>query len=78
MDELMIDFETGKVTRNETELMTLEELLFLLGSAVEYNNMFPIEESQKFVAELHEMVGTGFTPEQFKEFTEAMKEWNED
>ncbi|ADO59701.1 hypothetical protein [Paenibacillus polymyxa] len=77
IQELTIDFESGKVLRGETELMTTEELLFLIGSAVQYNNMFPIEQSQKFVADLHELAGTGFTTEQFAEMKKAMKEWQE-
>lgn len=75
-DLLEIDFIESKVLRDGKELMTLHEMLFLLESAIQYNNMFPIDESQKFVAELHERVGTGFTTEQFAEFKEAMKEWN--
>lgn len=75
-ERLDIDFLEGKVLRDGKELMSLHEMLFLLESAIKYNNMFPIDESQKFVAELHERVGTGFTREQFAEFTEAKKEWN--
>lgn len=66
-EELCLDFEKGCVLRGETPIMNLEELLFLLDSAVQYNSMFPIEQSQEFVAELHDRIGTGFTKEQFEE-----------
>ncbi|MBP1308936.1 hypothetical protein JOD82_001956 [Paenibacillus sp. 1182] len=73
--ELTIDFENGKVLRGENVLMTTEELLFLIGSVVQYNNMCPIEQSQEFVADLHERAGTGFTTEQFVDLKKAMKDW---
>ncbi|WP_175623554.1 hypothetical protein [Paenibacillus odorifer] len=46
--------------------MTLDELLFL-HSANEYNNMFPIEQNQTFMAELRARIDLCFTPEQFAE-----------
>lgn len=67
MDELTIDFLEGKVLRGEQELMTLEELLFLLHSAKKYNDMFPIEESESFIGELRERIELGFTREQMEE-----------
>lgn len=50
--------------------------MFLVGAAIKYNNMFPIEQSQQFVSKLHEHTGTGFTSEQFMELKEAMKKWH--
>lgn len=73
-EELELNFETGKVLRGDKELMTLEELIFLLGSAVQYHNMFPIEQSESFVTELRETVGAGFTKEQFQEIKAMMKD----
>ncbi|QNR70371.1 hypothetical protein IAQ67_28870 (plasmid) [Paenibacillus peoriae] len=75
MDELAIDFLEGKVLRGEQELMTLEELLFLLHSAKQYNDMFPIAESEAFVGELRERIGTGFTREQMEEHKAMIKEF---
>lgn len=53
-EELSLNFETGEIMRDETPIMTLDEMLFLLDSANQYNNMFPIEQSQEFMAELRE------------------------
>lgn len=75
MEELTIDFIEGKVLRGEQELMTLEELLFLLDSANSYNEMFPIEQSEEFVGELRELIGLGFTKEQMKEYKESLQEY---
>ncbi|MEK3673573.1 hypothetical protein [Paenibacillus sp. FSL R10-2771] len=66
-EELELNFETGEIKRGETLIMTLDELLFLLDSANEYNDMFPIEQSQAFMAELRARIDLGFTPEQFAE-----------
>lgn len=75
-EELGLDFETGKVTRGDVEIMNLEELLFLLDSAVQYNSFNPIPESEEFVADLRERVGLGFTKEQFQEMKEYVKQFN--
>lgn len=66
-EELSLNFEMAEIMRGETPIMTLDEMLFLLDSANQYNNMFPIEQSQKFMAELRERIGVGFNPEQFAE-----------
>lgn len=76
-EEGILNFETGEILRNNQQIMTLEELLFLVGSAIQYNNMFPIQQSEKFVNELRETVGMGFTKEQYEEIKEMMKEMNE-
>lgn len=77
-EELELNFETGKVMRGETELMTLEEMIFLVGSAVQYNNMFPIQQSEEFVANMRESIGLGFTKEQFEEIKTMMKNMQEE
>lgn len=65
--EIGINFETGEVNRGDAVLMSLDEMIFLLDSANQYNNMFPIEQSQKFISELRKRIGLGFTHEQFTE-----------
>jgi len=75
-NELGINFETGEVSRGELVLMNLDEMLFLLHSAVRYNTMFPIEESEKFIAELRDQIGLGFNTEQFNEFKIMMQQMN--
>jgi hypothetical protein len=47
-------------------LMDLDELLWLVGSAVKYVESFPEELGEDFVRELREIVGMGFTNEQFE------------
>ncbi len=74
-EQLELNFETGRINRGEMELMTLEELLFLLGSAIQYNSMFPIPESETFVNTLRETVGTGFTSEQYEDFKKEMQKF---
>lgn len=66
-EEIGINFETGEVTRGEMVLMNLDEMLFLLDSANQYNNMFPVEQRQKFMTELRERIGLGFTADQYAE-----------
>ena len=44
----------------------MDELLWLVGSAVKYVESFPEELGEDFVRELREIVGMGFTNEQFE------------
>lgn len=76
-EELVLNFEEGKILRNDKELMTLDELLFLLGGAVQYNGFAPIPQSEEFIAELREVIGLGFTKEQFEEIKKFNQQWNE-
>lgn len=75
---LELNLETGRINRGEMELMTVEELLFLLGSAIQYNQMFPVPESEAFINTLRETVGTGFTSEQYADFKAEMKKYLSD
>ncbi|OMD21315.1 hypothetical protein BJP48_30045 [Paenibacillus odorifer] len=66
-EEMTLNFETGEILRGDEPVMTLDEMLFLLDSANQYNNMFPIEQSQTFMANLRKRIDLGFTAEQFAE-----------
>jgi hypothetical protein len=72
-EELELNFLNGEITRGGNFVTTLDELLFLLDSAVQYNNMCPITESQDFIAELRERIGLGYTKEQFTLIMKAIE-----
>lgn len=77
-EEYTLDFQKWKILKGDKELIDLDDLLFLLESGVRYNEMIPIPESQKFVEELRERVGLGFTKEQFEEIKKEMQRFNEE
>ncbi|MNL43533.1 hypothetical protein D3C87_1660500 [compost metagenome] len=66
-DGLVFDFEAGNIRRNGAEVMTLDELIFLLDGAKQYSGMFPIPQATEFFQELHERLGLMYTKEQFDE-----------
>lgn len=72
---LEMDFEAGEVRRGDKVLMSIEEFTFLIGSAVAYNNTFPIPQTQDFVNEVRELVGEGFTREQYADFKKEMAKY---
>lgn len=72
-----LDFEKGQVMRGETFLMTVDELLWLIGSAIKYDEMDSIPESQKFVNSIRDYTGQGFTTEQFAEIKLIMQKYVE-
>lgn len=76
-EEYTLDFQKWKILKNDKELIDLDTLLFLLESGVRYNEMIPVPEGQKFVEELRERVGLGFTKEQFEEIKKEMERFNE-
>ena len=73
-EDVELNFDTGEITRGDQVLMTLEEVVFLVGAAVQYNSMAPTEKSEQFVADLAEAVGMQMTPEQFAEIKQMMVE----
>lgn len=77
-EEYTLDFQKWKILKGDKELIDLDDLLFLLESGIRYNEMIPIPESQKFVEELRERVGLGFTKEQFEEIKKEMQRFNEE
>ena len=77
-EEYTLDFQKWKILKNDKELIDLDTLLFLLESGLRYNEMIPTPKGQKFIEELRERLGLGFTKEQFEEIKEEMKRFNEE
>ncbi len=74
-NELIFDFENKSIKRGMEQIITFEELLFLMGCAKEFENMGMYPPASEFMAELREVLGFGFTREQFEQIKKMNEEW---
>ncbi|MEC0234054.1 hypothetical protein P4H71_06880 [Paenibacillus kribbensis] len=61
MEKLNIDWDNGKVMRGNAEVMTLDEMLSLIGAAAKAYDRFRIPASREFLNAIRERIGAKVT-----------------